>query len=171
MGIFLAVLTGIVPFSGFCLQGDEEYTSGHAQGCYDAQKNFPAHSRRSDWSAGHAAIFMGGYYDGYRDCNDGTGNWSNLCVQIQWALVKGCSAYVNSDNTLTAEGLKAKNCIVNSTPLYGADLLATQNTPDIVRYLKPALAKFDCSNIINWGLLQTTGVNQLDNFLKVLGVS
>jgi hypothetical protein len=170
MGILLVVLAGIVPFSGFSLKGDEGYASGYAEGCYGAQKNFPAHSRRSDWASGHATVFMGGYYDGYRDCNDGTGNWSNLCVQIQWALVKGCGAYVNPDYTLTAEGLKAKNCIVNNAPLYGADLSAMKNAPDIVRILKPALAKSDCSNIINWGLLQTTGVNQVDNFLKVLGV-
>lgn len=91
-------------------------------------------------------------------------------MQIQWALVKGCGAYVNPDNILTAEGLKAKNCIVNSAPLYGADLLALKNKSDIVRILKPALAKSDCSNIINWGFLQTTSVNQVDNFLKVLGV-
>ena len=112
--------------------------------------------------------FLGGYYDGYRDCNDSSGNWSNLCVQIQWALVKGCGAYVNPDNTLTTEGLKAKNCIVSSMPLYGSDLLAMKNKADILRILKPALAKSDCTNIINWGLLQTTNVKQVDNFLKVL---
>jgi hypothetical protein len=78
--------------------------------------------------------------------------------------------YVNPDNTLTAEGLKAKNCIVSSMPLYGSDLLAMKNTPDILRILKPVLAKSNCNNIINWGLLQTTIVKQVDNFLKVLGL-
>jgi hypothetical protein len=69
---------------------------------------------------------------------------------------------------MQVQNSKSISDLLESMPLYGPDLLAMKNTPDILRILKPVLAKSDCNNIINWGLLQTKNVKQVDNFLKVL---
>lgn len=171
MGIILIILAGGVPQSGFSLTGDETYGSGYSQGCSDGHKHSRPYSRIGEWAASHATVFMSGYYDGYRDCQTGTENWVNLCNQIQWALIKGCGIYVSPDNILTAEGVRAKNCIINGALISGGVVLTGKDTMDIVGILKPQSDTFGCSNIVNWDLLQTTGKSQVRDFLKVLGIN
>jgi hypothetical protein len=170
LGIILIILIGGIPLSGFSLTSDETYSSGYTEGCSDGHKHSRPHSRNGEWAANHATVFMSGYYDGHRDCQTGTENWMNLCNQIQWALTKGCGVYVNPDNTLTEEGVRAKNCIINGALLSGGDILTGKSTMDIIGILKPQSDTFGCSNIVNWDFLQTRDTGQAGDFLKVLGV-
>ena len=48
--------------------------------------------------------------------NNGSGsntgpNWMNLCTKISFALSSSCDTLVNSDNTLTSQGMHVRDCI------------------------------------------------------------
>ena len=38
-------------------------------------------------------------------------NWMDLCNKISFALVSSCNSLVNSDNTLTSQGIHVRDCI------------------------------------------------------------
>jgi hypothetical protein len=42
--------------------------------------------------------------------NTGT-NWIDLCNKISFALISSCNTFVNSDNTLTSQGIHVRDCI------------------------------------------------------------
>jgi hypothetical protein len=96
---------------------------------------------------------MSGYNDGFSACsggssdqedssnresNDGSNeessqaqsserDWSRICNRISFALISPCSELVNSDNTLTPQGIHVRNCIENGALLAGGAILL--NTP------------------------------------------
>jgi hypothetical protein len=92
-------------------------------------------------------------------------DWSSICNKISFALVSSCSDLVDSDNTLTAEGMHVRNCIQNGALLAGgAILLGTP--PTTVLSLLPFAAKLGgCENVINFNAVT---LGQLKNFGSLL---
>ena len=66
--------------------------------------------------------------------NNGT-NWMDLCTKISFALTSSCDTLVNSDNTLTSQGMHVRDCIQGGALLAGAALLLGTPPTTIVSVL------------------------------------
>ena len=77
---------------------------------------------------------------------------------MQAAIVSSCDVLVNSDNTLTAEGQHAVDCIRNGILLAGGgSLLASLPLPLIIGALKALEEPTGCGGIAEWGSIGNVG--------------
>ena len=93
-------------------------------------------------------------------------DWSSICDKISFALISSCSDLVNSDNTLTSEGVHVRNCIENGALLAGgAILLGTP--PTTVLSLLPFAAKLGgCDNVINFNAVTLGQLRNLGSLIR-----
>lgn len=107
--------------SALALSDSARYNSGYDHGCSDAGQGGNPYLVRKGGAESHTAIFMTGYYDGYRDCsgtipNPSTQtsgiNWENLCNQYGGfvGITSPCSEFADG-TVLTQKGQTVLVCL------------------------------------------------------------
>ena len=84
----------------------------------------------------------------------------NICNKISTFLVQSCDALVNSDDTLTQDGMHARSCIENGALLAGGAILLGVPPTAVISALPLASKLGGCDDAINTDLLS---VGQLKN--------
>lgn len=79
-----------------------------------------------------------------------------------------CNAYVNSDGSLTQEGVRARNCIINGGLLSAEAILTGRSTSDIIFGLELAATLTHCDGIVDFQKLKSA--TNPTFFLKELGI-
>jgi hypothetical protein len=77
-------------------------------------------------------------------------NWKEICLMVEQVLVKPCSAFVNDNGRLTAQGEIAVDCIRNGALIGGGAYVL--GVP--LSFIKPGLEALagmtDCDGIVNF---------------------
>lgn len=83
-----------------------------------------------------------------------SGNWLDICQNIQAWLIDSCGTYVNPDGQLTLEGVRVKNCIIYSSLLNALD--SQELSPNIILELleQGVGLPTDCTNVVKTGIIQ-----------------
>jgi hypothetical protein len=102
---------------------------------------------------------------GDRSVNPGT-NWIDLCNKISFALISSCDTLVNSDNTLTSQGMHVRDCIQGGALLAGADLLVGTPPTTIVSVLPTVAQLGGCGDVVNFNILTLTQLKGLGSIFR-----
>lgn len=92
-------------------------------------------------------------------------DWMSICNTVSGALVQPCSAYVNSDDTLSTEGERAFGCIRNGVLMAEGAMALGLPTPLIIAGLRTLADQTGCGNIVNWNLVSLGDLKSLQNLL------
>ncbi len=92
-------------------------------------------------------------------------DWMSICNTVSGALMQPCSAYVNSDETLSTEGERAFGCIRNGVLMAGGAMTLGVPTPIIIGGLRTLADQTGCGNIVNWNLVSLGDLKSLQNLL------
>jgi signal peptidase I len=84
--------------------------------------------------------------------NTGT-NWIDLCHKVSFALTSSCNTLVNSDNTLTSQGIHVRDCIQGGALLAGAALLLGTPPTTIVSVLPTVAQLGGCGDVVDFSKL------------------
>ena len=99
--------------------------------------------------------------------NQFSGNWSQICSDLQIALVSSCYAIVTPNGTLTLEGDRVLQCVHDSVTLAGnASVLSRLPFSVVVDKLQSLGEITGCVNTIKWGLIGN--VSDLRNIINQL---
>jgi hypothetical protein len=89
-------------------------------------------------------------------------DWSGICNAISVILVQSCEQLVNSNGSLTADGVHAMHCIRNGALLaLGGQVIGVPLTPG-AKILTAIAPSFGCQNFVNF-----QGVDKLSNLNAV----
>lgn len=91
------------------------------------------------------------------DTSQTKSDWLHLCSGLEFTLVSSCYALVNSDNTLTLEGVRVLGCI------RGALMLSGMQLPHDLDALQNLNVPTECEGTINWA--QVGNVTNLRDIL------
>lgn len=116
------------------------------------------------------------YFDDLLGCKDSdatlgskpsNGNWSQICSDLQIALVSSCYAIVSPNGTLTLEGDHVLQCIHDSVTLAGNALVLSKLPLSVVVDTLQSLGEITgCGNTVKWGLIGN--VSDLRNIINQL---
>jgi hypothetical protein len=179
----MAVLLGAIPFAQqqnthaqnqtlACTGVQSCYDQGYAQGqanpgssCTEAQKEI----QTDDY-----INYCAGYSDGSGltaatpstgGSNTGT-NWMDLCTKISFALTSSCDTLVNSDNTLTSQGMHVSDCIQGGALLAGAALLLGTPPTTIVSVLPTVAQLSGCGDVVDFSKLNLGQLQGLGSIFR-----
>ena len=97
--------------------------------------------------------------------NTGT-NWMNLCTKISFALSSSCDTLVNSDNTLTSQGMHVRDCIQGGALLAGAALLLGTPPTTIVSVLPTVGQLSGCGDVVDFSKLNLGQLQGLGSIFR-----
>src|SRR5438093_10033484 len=80
-------------------------------------------------------------------------NWMDICNKISFAPVESCDTLVNSDNTLTSQGMHVRDCIEGGALLAAAALLLGTPPTTIVSVLPTVAQLGGCSDVVDFSKL------------------
>lgn len=116
------------------------------------------------------------YFDDLLGCKDTdatlgsnlfNGNWSQICSDLQIALVSSCYAIVSPNGTLTLEGDRVLKCIHDSVTLAGNASVLTRFPLSVIVVTLQSLGEITgCGNTVKWGLIGN--VSDLRNIINQL---
>lgn len=167
-------LAGLPTYSNLAI-AISPYDSGYNHGCSDAASGGHPYLNSHP---NHTPEFMDGYNSGYSACSSrssvaptpDTTNWKGTCESIRKYLLNDCSVYVDYSGGLTAEGQRAKDCIIGGGLLSGAGLIAHLPTLVIIGILERAAPMYNCDGLVNWAYIKSD-ILIASSFLRLLGVT
>ena len=102
--------------------------------------------------------------------NNGSGNtgtnWMDLCTKISFALSSSCDTLVNSDNTLTSQGMHVRDCIQGGALLAGTALLLGTPTTTIVSVLPTVAQLSGCGDVVDFSKLNLGQLQGLGSIFR-----
>jgi hypothetical protein len=93
----------------------------------------------------------------------------DMCKAIQNYLASPCSFYVDSNGVLSAEGKRAKDCIVGGGFISAAGLVLHLPALGIIKVLETAAPIYNCDGLVKWELLRND-VGAATQFLQLVGI-
>ena len=93
-------------------------------------------------------------------------DWMSLCNKISFALIPSCNTLVNPDNTLTPQGIHARDCIQNGAVLAGGALLLGTPPTTIISVLPFAAKLFGCGDVVDFSKLTLGTLSGLGSIFR-----